>query len=79
MSDGIIAGRCYRGPAASYLTRNAPHVSVQSATVHGDIVAFVVLAILFAVGAVVTVAVPQAVRRPRTQLILTGRGFSVRA
>ena len=40
--------------AASYLTRNVPHVSAQSATVHGDIIAFVFLAALFAAGAVVT-------------------------
>ena len=40
--------------AASYLTRNVPHVSAQSATVHGDVIAFVFLAALFAAGAVVT-------------------------
>jgi len=40
--------------AASYLTRNAPHASVLAATVHGDVIAFASLAILFAVGAVVT-------------------------
>ena len=40
--------------AASYLTRNVPHVSPQSATVHGDIIAFTFLAALFAAGAVVT-------------------------
>jgi hypothetical protein len=40
--------------AASYLTRNVPHVSLQAATVHGDIVAFTFLAVLFAVGAVLT-------------------------
>jgi hypothetical protein len=40
--------------AASYLTRNAPHVSPHSATVHGDIIAFTFLAALFAAGAVVT-------------------------
>jgi EmrB/QacA subfamily drug resistance transporter len=40
--------------AASYLTRHEPHVSAQSAAVHGDIIAFAFLAALFAVGAVVT-------------------------
>jgi EmrB/QacA subfamily drug resistance transporter len=40
--------------AASYLLRNAPHVSVPAATVHGDIIAFVFLIVLFAAGAVVT-------------------------
>jgi EmrB/QacA subfamily drug resistance transporter len=42
------------GAAASYLTRSVPHVSLQSATVHGDIIAFTFLAVLFAAGAVVT-------------------------
>jgi EmrB/QacA subfamily drug resistance transporter len=40
--------------AASYLTRNVPHVSLQAATVHGDIVAFTFLTVLFTAGAVVT-------------------------
>jgi MFS family permease len=40
--------------AASYLTRNATHVSQQSATVHGDTIAFTFLAALFAAGAVIT-------------------------
>jgi hypothetical protein len=31
-----------------------PHVSPQAAIVHGDIIAFTFLAVLFAVGAVVT-------------------------
>jgi hypothetical protein len=42
------------GTAASYLTRNKPHVTPQAATVHGDIAAFAFLAVLFAAGAVVT-------------------------
>jgi EmrB/QacA subfamily drug resistance transporter len=40
--------------AASYLTRNAPHASLLAATVHGDVIAFTFLAILFTVGAVAT-------------------------
>jgi EmrB/QacA subfamily drug resistance transporter len=40
--------------AATYLTGNAPHVSLQAATVHGDSIAFTFLAALFAAGAVVT-------------------------
>jgi len=40
--------------AASYLTRNAPHASLQAATVHGDVIAFAFLAVLFAAGAVAT-------------------------
>jgi EmrB/QacA subfamily drug resistance transporter len=40
--------------AASYLTRNAPHASPQAATVHGDVIAFAFLAVLFAAGAVAT-------------------------
>jgi MFS family permease len=40
--------------AASYLTRNASHVSLQAATVHGDTLAFTFLAALFAAGTVVT-------------------------
>jgi EmrB/QacA subfamily drug resistance transporter len=40
--------------AASYLTGNAAHASLKAATVHGDVVAFTFLAVLFAVGAVVT-------------------------
>jgi hypothetical protein len=39
--------------AANYLTHHRPHVSLASATVHGDVTAFTFLAILFAVGAVV--------------------------
>jgi EmrB/QacA subfamily drug resistance transporter len=38
--------------AANYLTHHRPHVSLPSATVHGDVTAFTFLAILFAVGAV---------------------------
>jgi hypothetical protein len=40
--------------AASYLARSVPRVSPQSATVHGDVIAFTFLAVLFAAGAVVT-------------------------
>jgi EmrB/QacA subfamily drug resistance transporter len=40
--------------AARYLTHNVPRVSLPSATVHGDIVAFTFLAILFAAGGIVT-------------------------
>ena len=40
--------------AASYLARHRPHASLPSATVHGDVTAFTFLAVLFAVGAVVT-------------------------
>jgi EmrB/QacA subfamily drug resistance transporter len=39
--------------AANYLTHHRPHVSLASATVHGDVIAFTFLAILFAVGAIV--------------------------
>jgi EmrB/QacA subfamily drug resistance transporter len=42
------------GAAASYLIRNAPHASLQAATVHGDVIAFTFLAALFAAGAAVT-------------------------
>jgi EmrB/QacA subfamily drug resistance transporter len=38
--------------AANYLTHHRPHVSLASATVHGDVIAFTFLAILFAVGSV---------------------------
>jgi EmrB/QacA subfamily drug resistance transporter len=40
--------------AASYLARSVPRVSPQSAAVHGDVIAFTFLAVLFAAGAVVT-------------------------
>jgi hypothetical protein len=40
--------------AGSYLTRNGPNASPQSAAVHGDVIAFTFLAILFTVGAAVT-------------------------
>jgi EmrB/QacA subfamily drug resistance transporter len=40
--------------AANYLTSNAPHASLAAATVHGDVIAFTFLAVLFAAGAVVT-------------------------
>ena len=40
--------------AADYLTRHAHQVSVQAATVHGDVTAFTFLIVLFAAGAVVT-------------------------
>jgi EmrB/QacA subfamily drug resistance transporter len=40
--------------AANYLAGHRPHVSLPSATVHGDVTAFTFLAILLAVGAVVT-------------------------
>jgi MFS family permease len=40
--------------AARYLTHSVPRVSLPSATVHGDIVVFTFLAILFAAGAIVT-------------------------
>jgi EmrB/QacA subfamily drug resistance transporter len=39
---------------ANYLTAHAPRVSVQAATVYGDVNAFVFLIVLFAAGAVVT-------------------------
>lgn len=42
--------------AASYLASNAPRASLQAAAVHGDVIAFRFLVILFAVGAVVTAA-----------------------
>jgi EmrB/QacA subfamily drug resistance transporter len=52
--------------AARYLTHNVPHVSLPSATVHGDIVAFTFLAILFAAGAIVTALLyPRRVAVPR--------------
>jgi EmrB/QacA subfamily drug resistance transporter len=52
--------------AASYLTRNAPHVSLQSATVHGDIIAFTFLTGLFVAGAVVTALLyPPRAQMPR--------------
>ena len=40
--------------AASYLTRGAPDASPQTATVHGDSIAFTFLTALFAAGAIVT-------------------------
>jgi EmrB/QacA subfamily drug resistance transporter len=40
--------------AANYLTGNAPHASLQAATVHGDVIAFTFLTVLFTVGAVAT-------------------------
>ncbi|HEY6498439.1 MAG TPA: MFS transporter [Streptosporangiaceae bacterium] len=40
--------------AAKYLAGHRPHVSLPSATVHGDVTAFTFLAILLAVGAAVT-------------------------
>jgi EmrB/QacA subfamily drug resistance transporter len=40
--------------AANYLIHHQPHVSPQSATVHGDVTAFTFLAILLAAGAVLT-------------------------
>jgi EmrB/QacA subfamily drug resistance transporter len=40
--------------AVNYLAGHRPHVSLPSATVHGDVTAFTFLAILLAVGAVVT-------------------------
>jgi EmrB/QacA subfamily drug resistance transporter len=40
--------------AASYLTHHQPHVSLPSATVHGDVIAFTFLVILFAAGAIAT-------------------------
>jgi EmrB/QacA subfamily drug resistance transporter len=40
--------------AAAYLARNAPRVSPQAAIVHGDIIAFTFLVVLFAAGAVIT-------------------------
>ena len=56
--------------AASYLAGHAPHASPLAATVHGDVIAFTFLTVLFAVGAVVTgAALPStavaAVRGPR--------------
>jgi EmrB/QacA subfamily drug resistance transporter len=39
---------------ANYLTAHAPHASLLAATVHGDVIAFTFLIVLFAVGAVVT-------------------------
>jgi hypothetical protein len=53
---------------ASFLARNARHVSPQAATVHGDIIAFTFLAALFAVGGVVT-----ALLYPRTAPRAAGR------
>ena len=40
--------------AAGYLTGNAPHASLQAATVHGDVIAFTFLTVLFTAGAVTT-------------------------
>ena len=40
--------------AAGYLTGNAPHASLQAATVHGDVIAFTFLTVLFTAGAVAT-------------------------
>jgi hypothetical protein len=52
--------------AASYLTRNAPHVSLQSATVHGDIIAFTFHTGLFVAGAVATALLyPPRAQMPR--------------
>jgi EmrB/QacA subfamily drug resistance transporter len=42
------------GAAARYLAGTAPRASAQAAAVHGDVVAFTFLAVLFAVGAVAT-------------------------
>jgi MFS family permease len=51
--------------AANYLTSNAPHARVQTATVHGDVVAFTFLVVLFAVGAVATALLyPRQVQPP---------------
>jgi len=40
--------------AAAYLARNAPRVSPQAAIVHGDVIAFTFLVVLFGAGAVIT-------------------------
>jgi EmrB/QacA subfamily drug resistance transporter len=40
--------------AATYVASNAGHASLQAATVHGDVVAFTFLVVLFAAGAVAT-------------------------
>ena len=40
--------------AANYLAGNAAHASLQAATVHGDVIAFTFLVVLFAAGAVAT-------------------------
>ena len=40
--------------AASYLTGNEPQASLQAATVHGDVIAFTFLTVLFTAGAVAT-------------------------
>ncbi len=40
--------------AAAYLARHAPRVSPQAAIVHGDVIAFSFLVVLFAAGAVIT-------------------------
>ena len=51
--------------AANYLAGNAPHASLQAATVHGDVVAFTFLVVLFAAGAVVTALLyPRQVQPP---------------
>src|ERR1700678_2811887 len=51
--------------AANYLTGNAPHASLQAATVHGDVVAFTFLVALFAAGAVITALLyPRQVQPP---------------
>jgi hypothetical protein len=40
--------------AANYLTAHAPHVSPLAAAVHGDVIVFTFLIVLFAVGAIAT-------------------------
>ena len=40
--------------AAKYLIHNAPRVSPQTAVVHGDVIAFTFLIVMFAAGAVIT-------------------------
>jgi EmrB/QacA subfamily drug resistance transporter len=51
--------------AANYLTGNAPDASVQAAAVHGDVVAFTFLVVLFAAGAVATALLyPRQVQPP---------------
>lgn len=56
--------------AANYLTHHQPRVSLPSATVHGDVIAFTFLAILLAVGAVAAALLLP--RRARAQSTGTG-------
>ena len=61
--------------AANYLTGNAPHASPQAATVHGDVIAFTFLVVLFAAGAVATALLYPGKCSPRCQLTVSDRMY----